>query len=85
MPNTSTAPPAPTSTASIAMPLATSPAQPIQSCVTRPTSLARSRAIALTGSVITVTAAERATAVTAPARTGRRKGPFSRAGGRRTT
>ena len=75
MAKTSSAPPAPTITASIATPLATSPSQPIQSWVTSPTSLRRSREIALTGSVTAVIATESTTAVAAPARIGRRNGP----------
>jgi hypothetical protein len=85
MANTSSAPPAPTMTASMAIPFATSPAQPSQLWVTRPTSMARWRAIALAGSVTAVTATDSATAVAAPATTGRFTRAFSRAGGRRTT
>ena len=85
MRKTSSAPPAPTITTSMTIPLATSPSQPVQLWVTRPTSLARSREIALTGSVSTVTVTASAAAVTAPASTGRRKRSWRRAGGRLTT
>ena len=65
------------------MPLTTSPAQPTQSCVTSPTSFARWRAIADTGSVATVTATDSAGGHRgAGAATGRRNGPPRR---RRTT
>ena len=53
--NTRSAPPAAANTASIAVLLTTSPAQPAQSCVTSPTSLARWREIAAIGRFATVT------------------------------
>ena len=65
--------------------MATSPSHPVQLWVTSPTSFARSREIALTGSVSTVTVTASAAAVTAPAAAGRRNRSFRRAGGRRTT
>ena len=60
--------------------LATSPSQPVQLCVTSPTSLARSRATAESGSAATPVATEIAAATAAPARTGRRRS-VSRRGG----
>ena len=63
--------------------LATSPSQPVQLWVTSPTSLARSRATAESGSAATPVATEIAAATAAPARTGRRRS-VSRRGGRRT-
>ena len=57
--------------------------QPSQSWVTRPTSLARSRATAESGSAATAVATEIAAATAAPASTGRRIAA-SRSGGRRT-
>ena len=66
IPTISSAPPAPHSTAPIACDLATSPTQPSQSWVTSPTSFARSRATALTGSVARPSATEIAAAAAAP-------------------
>ena len=73
-------------TAPIASVFATSPTQPTQSWVTSPTSFARSRAIARTGSVARPSASEIAAAAAAPVSTGRRApGPRSRAGALRTS
>ena len=83
MPTTSSAPPAPAITAPMASERATSATQPVQSCVTSPTSLARSRAIARSGSGVRPATTEMAAAVAAPASTGRRRA-ISRSGGRRT-
>ena len=86
MPTTSSAPPAPHRTALIACDFAMSPTQPIQSWVTRPTSLARSRAIAETGSGARPRMTEIAAAVAAPASTGRRSpAARSRGGALRTS
>ena len=83
MPNTSTAPPSAANPAPIACDLATSAAQPVQSWVTRPTSLARSRAAADSGSAAAPVASEIAAATAAPASTGRLSAAI-RSGGRRT-
>ena len=65
----------------IASDLATSTAHPPHDCVTRPTSTARWRMTAPSGSVASVRPADSAAPASAAARTGRRKGPRS-AGGR---
>ena len=86
MPRISRPPPAAAKSAPIASDLATSPAHPSQPWVTRPTSRARSDAIALTGSVATPRATEIAAAAAAPATTGRRRpARRKRSGGRRTS
>src|SRR3954447_22773748 len=70
--STSTAPPPAASAALIAVPLTTSTPQPAHDCVTRPTSLARSRATARSGSATSVVTPTSAAAVNAPVSTGRR-------------
>ena len=84
IPNTSTAPPIAANPAAIVCAFARSPSQPVQSCVTSPTSFARSRATADSGSAATPVATEIAAATAAPASTGRRSAA-SRSGGRRTS
>jgi hypothetical protein len=86
IPRISSAPPAPHSTAPIACDFATSPAQPSHDWVTSPTSFARSRATALTGSVARPSATEIAAVAAAPVSTGcRAPAARSRGGALRTT
>ena len=81
--NTSTAPPIAEKTAPMPAALAWSPSQSGHAWVTSPTSFARSRARAASGSATTAVVTEIAAATAAPARFGRRMSS-SRRGGRRT-
>ena len=77
--------PPPAKTAPMAVDLATSPSHGPQSWVESPTSTARWWLMALTGSWAAAKPTERATPAPAATSTGRRNGPRSGAGGRRTS
>ena len=77
--------PMPAKAAPMAVDLAASPSHGPQSWVERPTSTERWWLIAPTGSRTAARPTESAAPAPAPTSTGRRKGPRSRAGGRRTS